>query len=341
MNTEKEIVTEVATETLLQQPKTPFAKTPFLREIDVISQIYKWNPTGFRIVINLPLISDDRNPIFYLRAYPFIPHIPSDARHVGYQYAAMLMNYFRPVLLPFNPPLGELTTNSPQFVQYNAPPLLSILAQGNRRWRGDLEYRFRMASNFGNQGIIGCTPLFGVKLPIQISDFMNQALPFQPYDSGYLSTFANSFTIQDASMFRHGEVRIPWQKPYEWEDHFGNVNAAFHQLLNSNNPAWSETQQALGADATPSVADFVAFYLRGGLPTSASTNSINIEVDVRACENFEFAGEFIYPAPSGQRQIDATAGNISLNNTTYSLPRDIVIPDDKYQCVNLGPLRPK
>lgn len=345
MNTEKEIVPENVPEANLNQPITSYAKIPFLRQVNVVSQIYKWNPTGFRVVLNLPLVSDDRSPLFYLRAYPFIPHLGENTYHFGFSEATQLFNQFRPIVHPlnllangsWNPTI--IATNPPpvEFVHYNAPPLISILCQGNRRWRGDLHYRFRMASNFGNQGILCATPLFGVKHGLQDGDFFKLATPMIPYDTGYLSNFANSYTYQDASMFRHLEVAIPWQKPYEWEDHFANINGAFRSAESWDGFSGG-VRGGIGLDPCPLVFDFIAMFLRGNLPATTTTNSIIIEVDIKAGENFEFSGECVYPSPLPQGFLDYER----YSNTTSIkalVPGHYSVPSTDYTTDGLGPIK--
>lgn len=349
MNTEKEIVPENVPEANLNQPITSYAKIPFLRQVNTISQIYKWNPTGFRIVLNLPIISDDASPLFYLRAYPFIPHLGENVYHFGYSESTILFNQFRPIVHPLkytsagewagDIPIGDGNVPPVEFVHYNLPPLISILCQGNRRWRGDLHYRFRMASNFGNQGILCAAPLFGIKHGLQAGNFFKYATPMAPYDTGYLTDFANSYTYQDASMFRHLEVAIPWQKPYEWEDHYANVNGTLRSA-EAYDGSSGNNNGGLGLDPSPMVFDFIAMFLRGNLPATSTTNSIIIEVDIKAGENFEFSGECIYPAPYPQMFLDYEKQEFNSGGVLSAILGHYSVPTNSYTTDGIGPVRP-
>nr|QIC52837.1 MAG: capsid protein [Apple picorna-like virus 1] len=293
MNSEPEII-ENNPESKLAQPKSASGQLPFLKSIPLISTIYKWMPTGVRVIINLPVLSDDKSFLFLIRYGPYICHYTEACMIYGVPLPLMLQKYFSLVYYDRTGNMGTpLTDNDPvRVTQYGLPPLLSMLMYSYRRWRGDMEYRIRVASNFGNQGIIGTTPVYNV-IPLctkNDSPFIRPNVIVRR-DEGYLSNFANSYQYQDASMFRHAEVRMKYQKPTEWVDHF----AVLSNLLGSaQNPAVN-LSLGIPTNSVPTNDDFVGVFLKGTLPGNSNTNQIEMEIDYRACENFELAGESIFP----------------------------------------------
>jgi hypothetical protein len=321
MNTEPEII-EQNSESKLAQPKSAHGNLPFLKSISLISSIFKWMPTGVRVVINLPLISDDHSYMFLIRYGPFIAHYTELATIYSKPLPLQLVRFFSLIYYDSTGSAGSrLTETSPvKITQYALPPLLSMLMYSYRRWRGDMEYRIRVASNFGNQGIIGTTPIYNTTQLMTSADspFIRPNVILRK-DEDYLSNFANSYQYQDASMFRHAEVRMKYQKPTEWVDHFGILA----NLENSVQDPQGPFTYGAPSNNSPYQEDYIGVFLKGSLPTNSNTNQIEMEIDYRACENFELAGESFFPNTLNNAFI-----NIANQNMFYDGPGRTVSTDD-------------
>lgn len=298
----------------LEQPETSVPSLQLLKPVSIISSIYKWNPTGWKVIINLPLTSDNRSAIFWLQANPYIPHIANDLVWLHKSTAVncgpvRMHNAFQTLRHDtqnvHNPvEFMDRKTEPIRLIQYDLPPLLSEITRGNRRWRGDLEYRFRVASNFGSQGICAFTiahnvpPMMayapGMTTVAKAFTYQDIRRPFPKRDTSYLPAFANSYVYTDMAMERHAVVRVPYIKPYGFDDFYATASSVLSFV--PKGVAHAKTAgYCIFLDNQPTVHSYIGLALRGVLPTNSNTNRIEIEIDYRACENFEFGGENVYP----------------------------------------------
>lgn len=115
-----------------------------------------------------------------------------------------------------------------------------------------------------------------------------------------LPAYTNSYQYGDLAMERHATVRVPYLKPYVKEDQAALIAAA---LARTKTEAATTTRGAyeMYMSANPAVYSRIGVGFKGNLPTNSNTNQIVIEIDYRACENFQFSGENVYANPYSMR----------------------------------------
>jgi len=292
---------------LPEQSKIAYATIP--RPISMMSLIYQWQPMGIRVTLKLPLIGNDQFPLFLIRNGPFIPMW-------NHSYKDTSTNTFKPDVVdgnakpPVPGPLKQYAFNNMRNVWVGSqnywypaaepplslafidlPPLLSSLSMAFRKWRGDLQYRFRVTANFGVQGYMLTFPIKNQFSPIATYDEYGQQPAIRLDDYSYRCGMQDSYVLSDASMFRHLEVTMPYEYPadyydqYEWMERRVSVYACQNAKLDMNSTYISKE---------PHGDNWIAFALRGALKTS-SASYVSIDLEYRACENFEFADPAIPP----------------------------------------------
>lgn len=324
-----EIVPVTKPESELDQPKGASKhNTPILKTISLISTIYKWNPTGIRVVVNLPLIGNDRNYLFMIRCSPFIPNLANDAVWLNSAAFSNALSANMDLVVHdtddayFASSSNTLLTR-PTFTtdpgvyiyHHSLPPLISELARANRYWTGGLKFRLRTKAAFTHNAVLFATPLYGTKPKISIAPATNNKY-FVPYRQkmSYGSSQANSYMYNDLTMTRHMEMEYNYQKPFNYVDQFANMSTVLATYSGYIVP----NGQGVPIQYTDGIVvnhfeDFIGIGLRGTIDNSSSgDNQIMFEVDIAAAEDFQFSGETAYPKPISDDHIAFNA-NDALN----------------------------
>lgn len=274
---------------------------PLLPSVSFTSLIYQWQPMGFRVRFDLPFISDDSGFLFLVRNGPYIPmwFMPVHKGGEGLNARVFHWNNTRPVLhhrdggwtgLPVssNPPL---INKSISITQHDLPPIISTIAMSFRKWRGDMQYRFRIVAGFTTQGYLITTPIKNAHVPIGIYDEYSRCPSLLRLDTSYREGMANSYVPSDTSMFRHVEFTMPYEYPMPWYDQY-------HWLEQR-----TEVSEALieGVKATKLVIEpcgdnFIGLGVRGAMESTKDKPSfVAVEIEYRCMEGFQFADPGIPP----------------------------------------------
>lgn len=290
--------------------KPTTALFPMCRPVSFIEQMRKWQPMGYRVMITLPYIGDDRTYLFMIRAQPHIPWLPDLMRDApmwlyNTQSQIRYYNHFRPVIHDVSY-IGAPATWGPQsmsprpipvdsngvglisITQHSPPPLFAELARNYRKWRGSIKYRLRCVSNFATQGYVFTTFLRRLAMHQGDFDFNKQMVPVYRPDWSYNQGMLNAYLASDCSMFRHIEVTAPYEYLTSWKDYHEDmfVRSAPKQLPNIANTA----------RADHNLENFIGVGLRGQIAASDTQNQLWYELEYAAGDDFEFA----LPTPISQ-----------------------------------------
>lgn len=258
-------------------------KMVLLKPISVTSQIYTWQPTGLRVVIDLPVVGNDKSFLFTLRNHPLIL-TPGMCTFYFQRPCSVYGNLF---------PLRHSTANSEEgytysnvsnssitFVQHSPPPLATWLALSHARWRGGISWQFRTTSQFTNQA--NC---FVTKFPAINEDFAALDGQTVPCDDGtdqpaytqtvepilhrmtwYQDTFqASSFVNADLAVQRHVEIDVPFELPVPCVDTREMVR-------------YGSCTSYLTSQCNPVFNQHVAFGLKGGIDAGSGPQQISFEI---------------------------------------------------------------
>lgn len=241
--------------------------------------IHRWQPTGFRVVINLPFQGNDQDYLFMIRPQPFIPYPGDFGKNADNAINDLsIWNAFRPVVH------GAITQpsviNSPISIsQHSPPPILSTLATAYRYWRGSLKYRIRAVTNFTTQGYLFYTMLKNTTdVPGVYNPFGVQP-PFNRSDISYLPDMMNNYVSLDLSQMRHAEIQVPFEYPVPFRDTYEEIYLA------------SQLQDKFVTVTIPTGRNLIALGLRGAINSQSTTNQAIFEIEYCAGEDFQFSGE--------------------------------------------------
>lgn len=253
--------------------------------ISMMSLIRAWQPMGFRIVVNLPWIGNDRNYMFFIRTHPWIPWLPS----LLSDYAPAVYNVFRPILhdglfgfvssstVP-NPSVAVPTGIT--ITQHSPPSYLGEMAWLYRKYRGSIKYRLNTVTNFAAQGYVFATHLRRVHIPIGQIDFNTNVGPVLRQDTTYNQGMYNAYVRSDCSMYRHIECVAPYEFVQSWRDQ----NTMVNMVSDLRSPV---ATRITGPE--PVMENVVAVGVRGTVAASDTQNQIMFEVEWCAGDDFEMA----------------------------------------------------
>lgn len=266
-------------------------RIPLLKPVSVISQVYKWYPTGLRVVMNLPIVGNDKSFLFLLRAHPLIltpamcqQYFNNAANVYGNMFP---FKYTTAKSDPFNggKEYINILDNSINFVQHSPPPLATYLALSHARWRGGIDFSFRTTSQFTNQANVYATRIPAILETMNKLDGSssvscddgttqtNYVFGVQPnMDRGslYANTFqTNSWVNADLAVQRHLEVTIPFEHPCPTVD--------------TRRMLWQACQSAYdqSGGAFDTFSQFLAFGLKGGIDAGSGPQQIQMELYAR------------------------------------------------------------
>lgn len=313
MNNEEPVLAPAANETvsttgkpLVEQTKRPVAVIP--RPLTMVSMINQWQPMGIRVVIDLPYVGNDQDFLFILRNGPFIPRWDytyqdswPDKTAPGIDGMEVLnlrqyaWNNMRNVYPGYAYDAERWNKSGVHITQYDYPPPLATLAACFRKWRGDMQYRFRVVAGFATQGYTIVAPIKNMFSPIATYDEYNTTPALVRQDFSYRESMMNAYVMGDTSMFRHIEISVPYEYPAPWYDQY---NWMMHRVSphscgseKANNTAGSVYDNQIDYIMTsePHGDNWIAFGLRGTIQTTQTGGQVVIELEYRAQEGFQFA----------------------------------------------------
>ncbi|UHM27668.1 MAG: hypothetical protein FPoV2_gp4 [Fushun polycipivirus 2] len=347
-----EVVPTRPSETQLDTSKGTHLPLPFYKPINLMETIFKWQPMGKRVIINLPLVGDDRGFLFLIRCSPWIPYVPdvinqyndpSIANRVLINFEAIVhdinwSDYSQILSSSDATRAGALITfrSDPgvSIVTHSAPPLISKLAEAYRYWRGGLEYRIRTKAGFTHAANLVAMPILGARTPCltaspNIADVNSTPTPFNlrvpviyKEKFSYLGAQANSFVNSDLSISRHMQIGYSYSRPTTCVDQFAEVA----NIINTR----ADSPILFTANA-PSFQDYIGVGVRGTIDNaSVGSNQIECEIEIRAAQDFMFGGENVFfnaPSDTSYAMIGTAYNNSRIGDT---LVKDEPIVPRKY-----------
>lgn len=279
------------------------------RQVSVLDWIYQWQPMGYRVVVNLPFTGNDADFLFAIRNGPFIPrwekrYVPrnrdefqptctaAQCSNVTTYYA---WNNTRAVFPFYIRETPQARDPSVVISQFDAPPMLSTLAQSFRRWRGDMQYRIRLVAGFVTQGYLVVTTMKNKFFPIGKYNEYWHVPKMTQQDISYREGMQNSYILSDTSMIRHVEATMLYEYPLPYYDQYEwlarRVNPFPYWCRSVDKVSGNCQVKPTGArfDQIPHGDNYLVVGLRGQLATGQTGSQLAFELEYRAMEGFQFA----------------------------------------------------
>lgn len=258
---------------------------PNLSSRDALSirQIIKnYCPFGWKVVVDLPFVPDTNKAMFLLRCSPFSP--PLQPLNEGW---IATRNVLSPLLHdPFSSAdVGDEPINTygqcpkgVSIVQYQEPPLISILTAFHRYWSGTINFHVRVVGSFISQGYVVSTKLRQLFVPIgKYNEYQDTPLITKP-DLSFNYAMQNSYIRTDLTMFRHHEITVPYERQIkvDMQEWGRRVYGAYPD--DKKPPGYSPLVEALD--------DFIAFYPPSPLVSPNTGAQIEFIVEIAAGDDF-------------------------------------------------------
>lgn len=318
--------------TKLQSSVPPF---PLFTPVNISEQIYRYQPTGLRITIKLPVVSDDKSPLFLIRVSPTI-RTPAESLAYFNNGPSHYRNFFplrhAPIVaagLSYNRIADDASV---LFTQHSPGPLISKIADAHRFWRGGLSFYLKTTSQFTNQAAVFLTkipatpdlifPLLGQTVPDGFAQAMS-CEPTVPMSSVYLDTYqGNSFIDMDLSILRHAQVTVPYEKPFPRHDMY--VEDYTHEMACTFDAEVGAVQVP-----SPNYSQWLAVGLKAGIDKGAGPNEVFMELYIKAEPDFEFSGYRGYPRllNESQQQSFLSDYNMAIGKSPIIFPNSKVTND--------------
>lgn len=254
-------------------------------DVNFITIIHRWQPMGYRVVINLPFVGDDTTPLFAVKNGPYIPPCPQTNGN-----AIVFNQLYQPIYpLPSEISGGEGVT----VTRYDTVPPLAGLLWAYRFWRGSMKYRFRCVANFVAQGyVFSCVArnLVATELTNTVSttaDIRTTHRYIPGLDVGYRQTQTNSYSMSDLSMFRHIEVEVPFEYPVEFYDQYRALKEMACQINVSSDSSDVFVEPNHGDN-------FVLLCCRGGITSPQEGAQVVFELEYCPGDDFEATSELAF-----------------------------------------------
>lgn len=290
----------IQTDPILEQPDATQADTELVEDVNFISLVYRWQPMGIRITINLPYESDDITPLFAIKVGPYLPPINQvTVSGVGQPHAYS-------VVYPLPSPTSSASTSITATI-YDAPPTLAIAAMAYRFWRGSMKYHLRAVSNFTVEGYLIATTVKGLVAREVNGGFggtntlQNTHRDIPGLDVGLRRYMINNYTRSDISMFRHIETTIPYEYPVPFYDQF----TAFEEI-------WGQTQNRSIEVNCPD--NFLVIASRGGISSPQTGAQLVYELEYCPGDDFQLSQEYCFSRQALE------FNNYNVNGTTDLMP---------------------
>lgn len=278
------------------QPSVP--RLPLMAPVSILSRIYTWQPMGLRVSIKLPIVSNDKAPLFRIRVSPIL-YTPASALQRFKMGCSAYRNFFplkHTFAIPGSGTVMKIEDDNPvTFTQHSPPPHISYLAAAHRFWSGGLSYMLRCTSQFTNQAQV-----FAAKTPATeelFANFSGQDIPgpdkcyafsfdtvqmFRTYFQDTLQS--NSFVNADLSVQRHLEITVPYEKPYPRHDVYMDDVAATN----------FSTTSTVGSTALNHTS-WINLGLKAGIAQGSGPDEIFFELYIRAEPDFVVSDYKGYP----------------------------------------------
>lgn len=309
MNNEEPITTAAANETVGTTgtpipEQTQIAMRCIPRALSILSLIHQWQPMGIRVVIDLPFVGNDHDLLFILRNGPFIPRWdyvyndtnPEETNEKNEDPEAKgsmkvyAWNNMRNVYLGFSYDKPRYSKSGVHITQYDYPPILATLAACFRRWRGDLQYRFRVVAGFATQGYLIACPFKNIFSPIGKYDEYDSGPAIVRQDTSLREGMINSYVMSDTSMFRHLEVTMPYEYPAPWYDQYQWMSRRVSpKSYATNKPSKDRNSPHNIITTEPHGDNWLGLGMRGTIQTTETGGQVIFELEYRAVEGFQFA----------------------------------------------------
>lgn len=246
-------------------------------DVDFITIIQRWQPMGYRIVINLPFVADDINPLFAIQNTPFI--FPVAQRRGGTLFTEPR---FYSTIFPLPSTLSS-TSTAVTVTRYDNPPSLAVAAAAFRFWRGSMMYRFRCVSNFVAAGYILFTSAKSLvaSQAVDPATLTNSHRAIQGVDAGAKRFMGNGYVMSDVSMYRHVEMTMPYEYPLPFYD--------THRALSEN--------YAMANGLVPEINcpdNFIIAFARGGITSPTEGAQVVFELEYAPGADLEFSQEMAF-----------------------------------------------
>lgn len=255
------------------------------------AQFYRtWQPTGIRIAIKLPYISDDKTPLFAVRVTPRVGYIAT--RQIPSVGQVCGLGYTNPIVYPSCGVSRQSFTFADEPVVatiYDTAGPFNKIAHMYRYYKGSINYRFRCVTNCVAQGYV----MFGV-VHGATADIIRKSAPSGvPNICSYLvrrvwetgrsvkAGMMNTYQLTDLSQLRHVEVQVPFISNTEFRD---------MQWMDCVASSVIDDGQEFMAINQPQ--SFIVAYARGEL-TSFSGSQATLIYELEYCPgpDFEFFNE--------------------------------------------------
>lgn len=325
-----------APEQPVQEPVTrPVVKPmPFCRAVSIKELIRQWNPTGWRVNVNLPFIGDDRAYMFYIRPQPEIAWLPS-INALGMPGMGTYWYYHSPLLLDVIPALNNAdytvainiptgTGGQPAVTlnQHSPPPLLAEITRMYRKWRGSLKFRLRVVSNFATQGYVFTTFIRRAYQYKNTHQFFSQHMPVARYDETYNQGMQNCYLVSDLSMFRHINMIAPYEYIADWKDRAETLE------LFSDADLFTTT-------CISDLDNLIGVGIRGQIASESTANAISFELEYAAGDDFELAMPMPPAAGTFLNQTGLITGGTASVEQTIAVS-GVTIPSTRYEVSTSG-----
>jgi len=308
--------------------------TAIPRPISFVSLIHQWQPMGIRVIVDLPYVSNDKDPLFLIRNGPFI----ADWREQffdasgGYLQFYAFQNMANVVLS--SPTLNSLIIPKKFPVHlnfYDSPPFLSQISKCFRRWRGDMQYRIRVISGFVTQGYIIVSPIKNTVKYVSTLDPLNDLSYVVNTDTtSYRAMMQNAYVMADTSIYRHIEVTYPYEYPVPWYDQYQWMHNRLSAIVTD------EGQGVIpNCFSEPYGDNWLAVSVRGALETTQPTSQISFELEYRALEGFQFADPSIPPVGIHQTSEFIKNKTVTINSEIADVSV-LLAPNPKYETNGVG-----
>lgn len=247
-------------------------------DVNFLTIIMRWQPMGYRIVINLPFVADDINPLFAIQNTPFI--FPMAQRRVDTYTTS---SWYYSTVYPMPSTLSS-TSLAVTCTRYDAPPALAVAAAAYRFWRGSMMYRFRCVSNFVAAGYIMFTSAKSLVASQVVTpgNLTNTHRSIQGLDAGAKRFMGNGYIMSDVSMFRHAEMTMPFEYPVSFYD--------THRFV--------EEAAAMAAGSTVVEVNcpdnFIVAFSRGGMTSPSEGAQVVFELEYAPGPDLEFSQELAF-----------------------------------------------
>lgn len=256
------------------------------KALSILSQIYNWQPMGFRYVATLP-IEQGYNPLFGLQISPyslpfrFFKGVPSADFDTGGGTGAVSLrvsayNQFRswgwPIGFDFAKSTGDLDSPAGQnFVEYGDMPDITWHALHHAAWSGGLQFGVRVVSNVTTQGKIAVSRFNDARVVSYNQDPISQRTLFSGSLGNLTTALKNSALVLDLSRSNDIMLNAPYldMRPCVRQLDYYNAAAIF---MGSHPSSW------------------FFFYILGALDKSAGSQELILDFWIKAGPDFQLHG---------------------------------------------------